>query len=73
MSQVGQEKNIFIKFKCIEQLTKLCTMNYDHLVYPYICNELVDIKELNSSESYRLERLYLKVNCILKMISHRYF
>lgn len=71
MNQVGHEKNIYLKLTCIEQLTKLCVMNYDHLVYPHISKELIDC-QINSAESYRLEILYSKVNCIFKIISHRY-
>lgn len=55
----------------MKQLTKLCTMKYDYLVYPYLSNELVSIRNLQLAENERLEVFYMKAYCINKIIKHR--
>ncbi|CAF0861948.1 unnamed protein product [Brachionus calyciflorus] len=63
--------NLIVKLICMKQLTKLCTMKYDYLVYPHLSNELITIKQLQLSESDRHEILYMKTYCIHQIITYR--
>lgn len=67
----SSSENMILKLVCMKQLTKLCTMKYDYLVYPFLSNELVSIKSLQLTENERLEVLYMKAYCINKIIKYR--
>lgn len=63
--------NMIVRLTCMKQLTKLCTMKYDYLVYPHLSNELISIQHLQLAENDRLEVLYMKAYCIYEIISYR--
>ncbi len=70
-SSKTNEDNWMLKLICMKQLSRLCTMNYDHIVYPYLSKELLKINLENLNAKNRLEMLYTKAFCIFQIISHR--
>ncbi|RMZ94775.1 focadhesin isoform X1 [Brachionus plicatilis] len=64
-------EGLIVKLVCMKQLTKLCTLKYDYLVYPHLSNELVSIRSLQLAENERLEVLYMKAYCINRIIRYR--
>jgi len=65
------DKNFMVKSVCMQQLTKLCKNNFDHMAYPYLAKELVKSESLTYSSEIRLEMMYTKAHCIFEIISHR--
>ena len=65
------QESIMVKLNCMRQLTKLCTMKYDFLTYPYLSKEIVSTKTINLSKDFRLETLYTVAFCIKEIINYR--
>ena len=65
-------ENIMLKSACMKQMTKLCIMKFDYLVYPHLSKELVLSKSVQFPENYRLEMLYTIAFCIHDIVSYRF-
>ena len=70
-NSANTEKNLLVKSICLKQMTRLCTMKYDYIVYPHLSSELISIRLEHSSASVREKVLYTKAFCIYELIVYR--
>lgn len=60
----------WMKFACMRQLIRLCTMKYDYLAYGHLSKELISVSAPDEGK-YRLEQLYTQAYCIRELILYR--
>ena len=68
----SNEENLMVKLICLKQLTRLCIMKYDYVIYPRLSKELVNLNYEFSNDKNRLKVLFTKAFCIHQLILYRY-
>lgn len=68
----SNEDNLTVRLISLKQLTRLCTMKYDYLIYPHLSKELVPVDNKHSTHRNRTKILYTKAFCIYDLILYRY-
>jgi hypothetical protein len=72
LTSLMSQDNILLNLSCTKQLTRLCVIKYDYLVYPYLSKELVFAKTLNLGDKHRTETLFTVAFCIHEIIAYRW-
>lgn len=67
----SHDDNLSVKLICLKQLTRLCTMKLDYIVYPRLSKELVTLDSRLSTNKNRIKILYAKALCIYDLILYR--
>jgi hypothetical protein len=71
-SSSSNQESLTVKLVCLKQLTRLCTMKYDYLIYPRLSKELITLDyKYKVEDKNRIKILYTKAFCIQKLISYR--